>query len=68
MRFVVYRSRYSAEQSRLHFSASGERDGVRFSVVTDVKCTKDPISPENTHLVALVRIEELFRQRSASGR
>lgn len=67
MQFTVTRARYSAEHQRLEFTASGERDGVRFTVSTHVRC-REPKTPENVHLVALLRIDEIFKRRSASGR
>lgn len=67
MHFKVTHARYRQEYQRLEFTASGERDGVKFTVATHVRC-RDPVTPENTHLVALLRIEEIFRRRSASGR
>lgn len=67
MQFQVRWARYNPARARLEFCASGTRNGGRFTVVTDVKCLRDPISPENTHIVAMLRLTELFRQRSASG-
>lgn len=68
MQFKVTYARYWAERRRLEFTASGERNGCSFTVVTEVMCLKEPKSPENVHLVALARLTEIFRQRSASGR
>lgn len=68
MQFKVTWSRYYPARARLAFCASGDRNGVRFTVVTDVKCLKDPVTPENTHIVALLRLTEIFRRPSASGR
>lgn len=68
MQFKVMWARYHADKTRLSFCASGFRNGVHFTVVTDVKCLKDPVTPENTHIVALLRLTELFRRPSASGR
>jgi hypothetical protein len=67
MHFKVTHARYSAERHRLEFTASGERDGQKFTVATHVPC-RDPQTPENVHLVALLRITELFNRQSASGR
>jgi len=67
MHFKVTYARYRPERRRLEFTASGERNGVKFTVSTDVVC-RDPKTPENTHLVALLRLTEIFRERSASGR
>ena len=67
MQFKVTYARYIAERRRLEFTASGERDGCLFTVVTDVICMKEPRTPENVHLVALARLTEIFRRRSASG-
>jgi len=68
MHFKVTFARYSAEHRRLHFTASGTRNGVSFTVVTDVLCLRDPATPENIHLVALLKLTELFSRPSASGR
>ena len=68
MQFKVTYARYLADRRRLEFAASGERDGCLFTVVTDVICLKEPRTPENVHLVALARLTEIFRRRSASGR
>ena len=67
MQFKVTYARYQAERRRLEFTASGERNGCLFTVVTDVICLKEPRTPENVHLVALARLTEIFRRRSASG-
>lgn len=68
MQFRVTYSRYWADRQRLEFAASGERDGCIFTVVTDVTCLKEPKGADHVHLVALARLTELFRRRSASGR
>jgi hypothetical protein len=67
MHFKVTHAKYRPERQRLEFTATGEREGVKFTVATHVRCN-DPVTPENAHLAALLRIEELFRRRSASGR
>ena len=67
MQFKVTQSRYRPEKRRLEFTASGERNGCVFTVVTDVICMKEPATPEHIHLVALARLMEIFRRRSASG-
>ena len=67
MEFKVTYARYLADRRRLEFCASGERNGCLFTVVTDVMCLKEPRTPENVHLVALARLSEIFRRRSASG-
>ena len=68
MQFKVTSSRYWPERRRFEFTASGNRNGCAFTVVTEVTCFKEPKTPENIHLVALARLTEIFRQRSASGR
>ena len=68
MQFKVTHSRYLPEKRRLEFAASGERNGATFTVVTEVTCLKEPKTAEHVHLVALARLTELFRQKSASGR
>ncbi|MDB5528159.1 MAG: hypothetical protein JWR51_1262 [Devosia sp.] len=67
MQFTVTWARYSQQWQRLEFAASGERNGARFTVVTHVKC-REPKTAENTHLVAMMRIIEVFKLPSASGR
>ena len=68
MQFQVTHARYSAEHRGLHFTASGCRNGVNFTVVSDVHCLRDPATPENVHLAALLKLTELFSRPSASGR
>lgn len=68
LHFKVRWSRYRPEKKRLEFSASGTHNGIRFTAVTDVHCAKEPASPENVHLVALLRLTEIFSRPSASGR
>ena len=67
MDFKVTYAKYWMDRQRLEFTASGEREGVKFTVATHVRC-RDPKTPENVHLVALLRIDELFKRRSASGK
>lgn len=68
MEFRVTSSRYDPVFRRLHFTASGVREGVRFTVSSFVRCAKDPVGPENTHLVALLALTDIFKRPSASGR
>jgi hypothetical protein len=68
VQFKVNWARYQSSTGRLEFAASGVQKGVRFTVVTHVRCLKDPVTPENTHIVALLRLTEIFRRPSASGR
>ena len=68
MQFRVTYSRYWPERRRLEFAASGDRDGCLFTVVTEVTCLREPKTDANIHLVALARLTEIFRRRSASGR
>jgi hypothetical protein len=68
MQFTVTYSRYLPAKRRLEFTASGERNGCLFTVVTEVTCLREPKTPENIHLVALARLTEIFRRQSASGR
>ncbi|MCS6762596.1 MAG: hypothetical protein MO846_12075 [Candidatus Devosia symbiotica] len=67
MQFKVTYARYLADQRRLEFTATGERNGCLFTVVTDVMRLKEPRTLENVHLVASAWLTELFRRRSASG-
>jgi hypothetical protein len=66
--FSVRSASYDAARHRLEFTAHGRRGDCTFTVVTDVVCLKQPATPENIHLVALVRLTEMFRLPSASGR
>jgi len=68
MQFRVTSSRYDSVGRRLHFTVSGERDGIKFTVASNVRCLRDPKTPENIHLVALVALTDIFRRPSASGR
>ena len=68
MQFQVTAYSYDAAAQRLHFTASGFRNGMRFTVASHVRCLKDPITPENAHLVTLVALTEIFKRPSASGR
>jgi hypothetical protein len=66
--FAIRSSRYDVLRKRLEFTASGRRGRCSFTVVTDVVCLKEPLSSENIHMVALIRLTELFRVPSASGK
>jgi hypothetical protein len=68
MHFKVTYARYLPHKRRLEFTASGERNGCLFTVVTEVTCLREPKTAENIHLVALARLTEIFRRQSASGR
>ncbi|HEV7345692.1 MAG TPA: hypothetical protein VGN60_08700 [Devosia sp.] len=68
MQFQVTAYSYDAAAQRLHFTASGYRNGMRFTVASHVRCLKDPVTPQNAHLVALVALTEIFKRPSASGR
>jgi hypothetical protein len=68
MQFKVTASRYDPAAQRLHFTASGERMGIRFTVASHVRCLKDPGTPDRVHLVALVALTDIFKRPSASGR
>jgi hypothetical protein len=68
LHFNVTWARYDPGTARLAFCASGVRDDCRFTVITDVKCLKVPPTQEKVHIVALLRLTELFRYPSASGR
>ena len=67
LQFKVTKARYSPEWKRLHFAASGVRNGVHFTVVSDVHCLRDPVTPERIHLAALLKLTQLFNRPSASG-
>lgn len=67
MQFKVVKARYSEALKRLCFVARGERNGVTFTIVSDVPC-REPKSPEEVHLAAFLKASELFQQPSASGR
>jgi len=68
MQFKVTASRYDAVAQRLHFTASGERAGIRFTVASHVRCLRDPGSADRVHLVALIALTNIFKAPSASGR
>ncbi|WP_240230361.1 hypothetical protein [Devosia lacusdianchii] len=68
MDFRVTASRYDPVFRRLHYTASGNREGVRFTVSSFVRCAKDPKTTENIHLVALLALTEIFKRPGASGR
>jgi hypothetical protein len=68
MQFEVTAFSYDAAAQRLHFTASGYRNGMRFTVASHIRCLKDPVTPQNAHLVALVALTEIFKRPSASGR
>jgi hypothetical protein len=67
MEFDVKWARYDALRGKLAFCATGTRDGGHFTVVTSVRCLKDPNTPEKVHMVALLRLTELFGRPSARG-
>lgn len=68
MQFKVTASRYDPVAQRLHFTASGERLGTRFTIASHVRCLRDPGTPDRVHLVALVALTDIFKRPSASGR
>jgi hypothetical protein len=68
LQFRVTSSRYDNILKRLHFTVSGERDGTKFTVASAVPCLRDPKTPENTHLVTLIALTNIFKLPSASGR
>lgn len=68
MDFKVTASDYDPVAQHLHFTASGTRAGVKFTVASHIKCLKDPVTPENVHLVVLLALTDIFRRPSASGR
>ena len=67
LQFRVTSSHYNPQWKRLHFSATGYRNGVHFTVVSDVHCLRDPGTPERIHLAALLKLTQIFNRPSASG-
>ncbi|KKB09367.1 hypothetical protein [Devosia chinhatensis] len=68
MQFKVI-SAYYVEASRyLVYTASGERDGARYTVSSRVKCLKEPTTPERVHMVVLLALTDQFKRPSPSGR
>lgn len=68
MQFTITAAQYDAPSKILFYSASGERDGERFTVSSRVKCLKPPQTPERLHMVVLLALNDQFRRPSPSGR
>lgn len=68
MEFEILSHRYAPDRHRLHFAARGQRDGVQFSVVTEVPCTSEPRTPDALHAAVLLKLNEIFMRPGPSGR
>jgi len=68
MDFKVVAATYDAAASMLSYTATGLRDGLRFTVSSRVKCLKDPGSAERLHMVVLLALTDHFKRPSPSGR
>ena len=68
MRFNVTTAYYDGASKYLHYTATGERNGVRYTVSSRVKCLKPPTTPERLHMVVLLALTEQFKRPSPSGK
>ena len=68
MDFRVVAATYDAAARMLSYTATGLRDGLRFTVSSRVKCLKDPGSAERLHMVVLRALTDHFKRPSPSGR
>ena len=67
MDFKVVAASYDADAHFLTYTASGIRNGLRFTVSSRVKCLKDPGSSERLHMVVLLALTDHFKRPSPSG-
>lgn len=68
MDFKVVAATYDAAANSLSYTATGLREGLRFTVSSRVKCLKDPGSAERLHMVVLLALTDHFKRPSPSGR
>jgi len=68
MDFKVVAATYDTAASMLFYTATGLRDGLRFTVSSRVKCLKNPGSAERLHMVVLLALTDHFKRPSPSGR
>jgi hypothetical protein len=67
MEFKVVAASYNAAAHLLVYTATGLRNGLRFTVSSRVKCLKDPGTEERLHLVVLLALADHFKRPSPSG-
>lgn len=68
MHFKVTSAYYDEASKYLVYTASGERDGARYTVSSRVKCLKPPETPERLHMVVLLALTDQFKRPSPSGK
>ncbi|AVF05511.1 MAG: hypothetical protein Devi2KO_04550 [Devosia indica] len=68
MQFKVTASYYDEASKYLVYTATGERNGARYTVSSRVKCLKAPTTPERLHMVVLLALTDQFKRPSPSGR
>ena len=68
MQFKVTSTYYDEESTYLLYTATGERDGGRYTVSSRVKCLKPPNTPERLHMVVLLALTDQFKRPSPSGK
>ena len=56
MQFKVTSAYYDETSKYLVYTATGERDGARYTVSSRVKCLKLPNTPERLHTVILLAL------------
>lgn len=67
MQFTVTAAAYDATRKYLTYTASGEKNGRRFTISSRAKCLKDPQTPERIHMVVLLAITDHFKRPGPSG-
>lgn len=68
MQFKVTSAYYDEASKYLLYTATGERDGTRYTVSSRVKCLKPPSTPERLHMVVLLALTDQFKRPSPSGK
>jgi hypothetical protein len=68
MQFKVTSAYYDEASKYLVYTATGERDGARYTVSSRVKCLKPPNTPERLHMVVLLALTDQFKRPSPSGK
>lgn len=67
MEFKVVAASYDPVANLLSYTATGIRNGFKFTVSSRVKCLKDPGSAERLHMVVLLALTDHFKRPSPSG-
>jgi hypothetical protein len=67
MEFKVVAASYDAAAQLLSYTATGLRNGLKFTVSSRVKCLKDPGTQERLHMVVLLALTDHFKRPSPSG-